>query len=408
MARIAVVGSGISGLTAAYKLSNLHEVHLLEKNCKLGGHTDTHKIDIDGTVVTVDSGFIVHNDRTYPEFQKILAELGCQTSPTEMSFSVKKQGLEYKGRSLNTLFAQRRNLASISFLRMVRDIIKFNSRAAREVKNKSEKTIGEYLDDENYSWEFKNNYLLPMAGAIWSTGKEPIKSFPLGAFLNFFQNHGLLQLRNRPKWMVIDGGSETYVNEMAKKISRIFLDCEVIGIKRTKEKVTLKTENFVSDYDRVIIATHSDQALKLLENPTELEAEILGSMKYTSNKVIVHTDESLMPERKLAWASWNYNLNADEEKASLTYYMNLLQNLEIDRSIFVTLNDPDTIDPRKILARRDYEHPFYDAGMIASQKRHSEISGQNRTHFVGAYWGNGFHEDGVTSAIKACKEIEAS
>ena len=408
MARIAVVGSGISGLTAAYKLSNLHEVHLLEKNCKLGGHTDTHKIDIDGTVVTVDSGFIVHNDRTYPEFQKILAELGCQTSPTEMSFSVKKHGLEYKGRSLNTLFAQRRNLASISFLRMVRDIIKFNSRAAREVKNKSEKTIGEYLDDENYSWEFKNNYLLPMAGAIWSTGKEPIKSFPLGAFLSFFQNHGLLQLRNRPKWMVIDGGSETYINEMTKKISKIFLDCEVTGIKRTEENVTLRTKSSVHDYDRVIIATHSDQALKLLENPTEQEAEILGSMKYSSNKVIVHTDERLMPERKLAWASWNYNLNANEEKASLTYYMNLLQNLEVDRSIFVTLNDSDTIDPSKILARREYEHPFYDSGMIASQKRHHEITGQNRTHFVGAYWGNGFHEDGVKSAIKVFKEIESS
>ena len=408
MARIAVVGSGISGLTAAFKLSKSHEVHLLEKNSKLGGHTDTHKFAIDGTDIWVDSGFIVHNDRTYPEFQNILAELGCKTSPTEMSFSVKKHGLEYKGKTLNTLFAQRGNLVSISFLRMVRDIIKFNNRATRGIESNLERTIGEYLDEENYSWEFKNNYLLPMAGAIWSTGKDPIKSFPLGAFLSFFQNHGLLQLRNRPKWMVIDGGSETYVNEMAKKISKIFLDCEVTGIKRTKEKVTLTTENFVSDYDRVIIATHSDQALKLLENPTEREAEILGSMKYTSNKVVVHTDESLMPERKLAWASWNYNLNADEEKASLTYYMNLLQNLEIDRSIFVTLNDPDTIDPSKILARRDYEHPFYDAGMIASQKRHSEISGENRTHFVGAYWGNGFHEDGVMSAIKAQKEIEAS
>ena len=408
MARIAVVGSGISGLTAGFKLSKSHEVHLLEKNSKLGGHTDTHKFAIDGTDIWVDSGFIVHNDRTYPEFQNILAELGCKTSPTEMSFSVKKHGLEYKGKTLNTLFAQRGNLVSISFLRMVRDIIKFNNRATRGIESNLERTIGEYLDEENYSWEFKNNYLLPMAGAIWSTGKDPIKSFPLGAFLSFFQNHGLLQLRNRPKWMVIDGGSETYVNEMAKKISKIFLDCEVTGIKRTKEKVTLTTENFVSDYDRVIIATHSDQALKLLENPTEREAEILGSMKYTSNKVVVHTDESLMPERKLAWASWNYNLNADEEKASLTYYMNLLQNLEVDRSIFVTLNDPDTIDPSKILARRDYEHPFYDAGMIASQKRHSEISGENRTHFVGAYWGNGFHEDGVMSAIKAQKEIEAS
>jgi len=408
MARIAVVGSGISGLTAAFKLSESHEVHLLEKNFKLGGHTDTHKFAIDGADIWVDSGFIVHNDRTYPEFQKILAGLGCKTSPTEMSFSVKKHGLEYKGKTLNTLFAQRGNLVSISFLRMVRDIIKFNNRATRGIESNLERTIGEYLDEENYSWEFKNNYLLPMAGAIWSTGKDPIKSFPLDAFLSFFQNHGLLQLRNRPKWMVIDGGSETYVNKMAKKISKIFLDCEVTGIKRTKEKVTLRTENFVSDYDRVIIATHSDQALKLLENPTEREAEILGSMKYTSNKVVVHTDESLMPERKLAWASWNYNLNADEEKASLTYYMNLLQNLEIDRSIFVTLNDPDTIDPSKILARRDYEHPFYDAGMIASQKRHSEISGENRTHFVGAYWGNGFHEDGVTSAIRAYKEIEAS
>ena len=407
MARIAVVGSGISGLTAAYKLSKLHEVHLLEKNFKLGGHTDTHQFEIDGAVLKIDSGFIVHNDKTYPEFQKILAELGCTTSPTEMSFSVKRCGLEYKGKNLNTLFAQRRNLASISFFKMVRDILKFNNRASQKIERDAEKTIGNYLEEEDYSSEFKNNYLLPMAGAIWSTGKAPIKAFPLDAFLSFFQNHGLLQLRNRPNWMVIDGGSESYVNAMSEKIGKVFLDCEVTGIKRGKAQVTLKSKDFVADYDHVIIATHSDQGLRLLEDPTELEIDILGAMNYTSNKVVIHTDEKVMPKRKLAWASWNYNLDANEDQASMTYYMNLLQNLKIDRSIFVTLNDADTIDPKKILARREYEHPFYDFGMLKSQKRYSEISGQKRTYYAGAYWGNGFHEDGVKSGLRVFKAIEA-
>jgi len=407
MARIAVVGSGISGLTAAYKLSKLHEVHLLEKNFKLGGHTDTHRFEIDGTVLKVDSGFIVHNDKTYPEFQKILTELGCKTSPTEMSFSVKRSDLEYKGKNLNTLFAQRSNLASISFFKMVRDILKFNNRASQKIEIDSERTIGDYLEEENYSSEFKNNYLLPMAGAIWSTGKAPIKAFPLEAFLNFFQNHGLLQLRNRPNWMVVDGGSESYVNAMSEKIGKVFLNCEVIGIKRGKAKVTLKSKNFVADYDRVIIATHSDQGLRLLEDPTELELDILGAMKYTPNKVVIHTDEKLMPKRKLAWASWNYNLDANENQASMTYYMNLLQSLPVKDSIFVTLNEPEQIEQDKILARREYEHPFYDQGMLESQKRHSEISGKNRTYFAGAYWGNGFHEDGVKSGLQAFREIEA-
>ena len=407
MARIAVVGSGISGLTAAYKLSGSHEVHLLEKNAKLGGHTDTNQVEVDGTNVLVDSGFIVHNDKTYPEFQKILAELGCKTLPTEMSFSVKSRGLEYKGKNLNTLFAQRSNLASISFFRMVRDILKFNNLAARKNKKQTGKTIGEYLEEENYSSEFKNNYLLPMAGAIWSTGKGPIKAFPLDAFLSFFQNHGLLQLRNRPNWMVVDGGSESYISAMSGKIGKVSLNCEVLGIKRKKAEVTIRTKKFVADFDRVIIATHSDQGLKLLEDPSEQEKDILSAMKYTTNKVVVHTDEKLMPERRLAWASWNYNLDASEDQVSMTYYMNLLQSLSLKKSVFVTLNEPKKIDQDKILVRKEYEHPFYNREMLESQKRHSEISGKNRTHYAGAYWGNGFHEDGVKSGLRTCEEIEA-
>ena len=281
-----------------------------------------------------------------------------------MSFSAKRSDLEYKGKNLNTLFAQRSNLASISFFKMVRDILKFNNRASQKIESDAEKTIGDYLEEENYSSEFKNNYLLPMAGAIWSTGKAPIKAFPLEAFLNFFQNHGLLQLRNRPNWMVVDGGSESYVNAMSEKIGKVFLDCEVMGIKRGEAKVTLKSKNFVADYDHVIIATHSDQGLRLLEDPTELEIEILGAMKYTPNKVVIHTDEKLMPKRKLAWASWNYNLDANEDQAAMTYYMNLLQSLPIKKSIFVTLNEPEKIDQDKILAHREYEHPFYDQGML--------------------------------------------
>ena len=407
MARIAVVGSGISGLTAAYRLSKSHEVHLLEKNAKLGGHTDTHQIELENTVVPVDSGFIVHNDKTYPEFQKILAELGCKTLPTEMSFSVKKRDLEYKGKNLNTLFAQRRNLTSISFFKMVRDILKFNNLATQKMETNTLKTIGEYLEEENYSSEFKNNYLLPMAGAIWSTGKAQIRAFPLEAFINFFQNHGLLQLKNRPNWMVVDGGSESYINAMSGKIGKVCLNCEVLGIKRKNARVTIRAKNFSADYDRVIIATHSDQGLKLLDDPSQRETDILGAMKYTCNKIVIHTDEKLMPQRKLAWASWNYNLDANEDRVSMTYYMNLLQSLSLKKSVFVTLNEPEKIDQDKILVRKEYEHPFYDQAMLHSQKRCDEISGKNRTHYAGAYWGNGFHEDGVKSGLRVYKEIEA-
>ncbi|MBA58065.1 MAG: FAD-dependent oxidoreductase [Gammaproteobacteria bacterium] len=408
MGRIAVVGSGISGLATAYYLSRKHEVHLLEKNSKLGGHTDTHSLKIDNQDLKVDTGFIVHNDRTYPKFQSLLEELNCSTSATEMSFSVKKKGLEYKGKNLNSLFAQRRNILSPAFIRMVRDILRFNSSAQKFDMDDEEKTIGEYLQEENYSNEFKDNYLLPMAAAIWSTGREPIKAFPISAFINFFQNHGLMQLSNRPKWMVIDGGSESYVRAMENKIGTVVLDCEVKAIFRTEKKIKVVAKDYLEEFDEIVLATHSDDALQILESPSDQETSILGDMKYTSNQIILHTDERVMPIRRLAWASWNYNLNASEETVSLTYYMNLLQNLSTIKPVLVTLNDPDTIDPDLVLATRNYEHPFYNKEMIRSQKRHSEISGKNRTHFVGAYWGNGFHEDGVQSALRVCKEIEAS
>ena len=408
--RIAVVGSGISGLSAAYYLSRLYRVTLFECHDYIGGHTHTHNVTVDDKSLRVDTGFIVHNDRTYPYFSQLINELGCRWRPTEMSFSVKSSTVEYNGHNLNTLFCQRRNLLNPRFLRMVKDILRFNKQAHRLDSVDKGLTIGEYLDQHQYSAVFANQYLLPMAAAIWSTGTAPVRAFPVDALTRFFKHHGLLDLKNRPQWRVMEGGSDAYIEPMLRTIEETRTRCAVLSVKRQPEHVSVsyslddriqETEHF----DQIVLATHSDQALALLADPSDAEVSVLSQMKYAPNSVTLHTDASIMPKRNLAWASWNYLLDTDTSQASLTYDMNRLQHLETDVPVLVTLNDHGRIATNKVIRKINYAHPFYDHQMLDSQSRWGEVSGINRTHYAGAYWRDGFHEDGVFSALRVCDQL---
>ena len=405
MKKIAVIGSGISGLAAAYYLQRHHQVTVYEADRRPGGHSHTHDLDISGTALSVDSGFIVFNDRTYPRFIELLDSLDIASTPTEMSFSVSGQGVEYNGHSLNTLFADRKNLVRPGFLRMVNDILRFN----RESRNMSDADrlldTGAYLDKHRYSQEFCARYLLPMAAAIWSTGTGSITEFPIEALVRFFDHHGLLDLRDRPQWRVIEGGSKTYVNKVVSQLSDLRLSSPVIRIERDKEAVRIVTPETQDSFDYVVVAVHSDQVLSMLADPSPEERSIFRRMKYSRNEAKLHTDARIMPQRQLAWASWNYHLERDEGQAALTYYMNRLQHLPVETPVLVTLNDPGIIDDDKVLAVMQYDHPFYDHDMLSAQKEWEKVSGQQRTYYAGAYWQNGFHEDGVVSALRVCEQL---
>ena len=405
MKKIAVIGSGISGLAAAHYLQRHHQVTVYEADRRPGGHSHTHDLDISGTALSVDSGFIVFNDRTYPRFIELLDSLDIASTPTEMSFSVSGQGVEYNGHSLNTLFADRKNLVRPGFLRMVNDILRFN----RESRNMSDADrlldTGAYLDKHRYSQEFCARYLLPMAAAIWSTGTGSITEFPIEALVRFFDHHGLLDLRDRPQWRVIEGGSKTYVNKVVSQLSDLRLSSPVIRIERDKEAVRIVTPETQDSFDYVVVAVHSDQVLSMLADPSPEERSIFRRMKYSRNEAKLHTDARIMPQRQLAWASWNYHLERDEGQAALTYYMNRLQHLPVETPVLVTLNDPGIIDDDKVLAVMQYDHPFYDHDMLSAQKEWEKISGQQRTYYAGAYWQNGFHEDGVVSALRVCEQL---
>lgn len=409
MAHIAVIGAGISGLTTAFLLSPCHQVTLIEANDYLGGHTHTHDIVVGDARVSVDTGFIVYNARTYPNFIALLDELGCRGRKTEMSFSVcnPETGLEYNGHNLNTLFAQRRNLFRPRFFRMLMDITRFN-REAREIKGDDERSLGEFLDEENYGSDFCTNYLLPMAAAIWSTGQQDIASFPVCSLAHFFNNHGLLDTRNRPQWYVVEGGSCAYVAAMKSRLGRCLLQSPVENIQRFATHVEIRTKAQTINADQVVVATHSDQALTMLTDPTPAEREVLGSIRYTSNHACLHTDESCLPSRELARASWNYRIDTRQtHEATLTYDMNILQGLDSKTNLLVTLNGADTIDKTRIIKEMNYSHPLFDRAALRAQMRHKEISGKNRTHYAGAYWGYGFHEDGVVSARRVCEQLGA-
>ena len=410
--KIAIIGTGISGLTAAYVLNREHEITVFEKNDYIGGHTHTHSIDSNDRSLAVDSGFIVYNEVTYPHFIKLLNQLKVERQKTTMGFSVKSvaKNLEYAGNSLKSVFAQHRNYFRPSFLIMLWDILRFNEKAKADLDMLSpEVTLGSYLSENRFSQAFTHNYVIPMGAAIWSTKARSMLEMPALFFIRFFKNHGLLQMKNRSGWWVIKGGSKQYVKKMIEHFSeRICLNTAVTSIKRLQEKVAIRTgsDNNEEIFDAVVIATHSDQALDLLADPSPQEREILGALPYQQNEALLHTDDSVLPERKLAWASWNYHLNQNtDQPLAMTYNMNILQSLAAPETYCVTLNSNQLVDKDKVLKELQYEHPLFTRAGIIAQQRKGEISGVNNTYYCGAYWRNGFHEDGVVSALEVCSDF---
>jgi predicted NAD/FAD-binding protein len=413
--KLAIVGTGIAGMTAAHLLHQGHDLTIFEAGAYIGGHTNTVEVEQQGRSYAVDTGFIVFNDWTYPNFIALLDRLGVASQPSDMSFSVRceQTGLEYNGTSLNSLFAQRRNLLRPSFYRMIRDILRFN-RDSLELLDEPGPgpSLGIYLERNRYSQPFIQNYIVPMGGAIWSAGHATMWEFPARYLVQFFKNHGMLSVDARPTWRVITGGSQRYVERLVRPFrDRIRLQSPVESISRYPDRVevrgrdqrgTYQTERF----DGVVLACHSDQALALLADPSPLEKEILGAIRYQPNEAVLHTDRSLLPRRRLAWAAWNYHLLPTQpDRALVTYHMNQLQGLTAPCELCVTLNYAAAIDPAKILKRITYHHPVFSPEAIAAQQRHGEINGSTRTYYCGAYWGFGFHEDGVKSAMAACRAL---
>jgi predicted NAD/FAD-binding protein len=413
--KLAIIGTGISGLTAAHLLQEKHELTVFEAGDRIGGHTATMDVEYRGREYAIDTGFIVYNDWTYPNFIKLMNALGVTSQPTEMSFSVKCElsGLEYGGNNLNTLFAQRRNLLSPSYLKMISDIVRFNKEAIEDLeKNRisDDVSLGEYISSKGFGEKFASKYLIPMGSAIWSASTDAILDFPLLFFVRFFKNHGLLSVNNRPQWRVIQGGSGQYLQPLTESFrEHIRINTAVKSVERFDDRVELVIGGGHKEvFDQVIFACHSDQALALLNNASMAEQEVLGAIPYQDNDVVLHTDDSLLPEKKLAWSSWNYWLRSErQEQAILTYDMNILQGIDAPATFCVTLNASDAIAPDKILGRYSYSHPVFSMASVAASERWGEINAVNRSWFCGAYWGNGFHEDGVNSGIRVATALGA-
>ncbi|MCU1732318.1 MULTISPECIES: NAD(P)/FAD-dependent oxidoreductase [unclassified Pseudomonas] len=410
--RIAIIGSGIAGLTCAHLLSRRHEITVFEAADWIGGHTHTVDVQWQGQHYAVDTGFIVFNDWTYPNFIRLLDHLGVASRPTEMSFSVHdpQTGLEYNGHDLDSLFAQRSNLLSPGFWGMLRDILRFNRQVLADLDSgriDAATTLGDYLRAQRYGQRFIDHYVVPMGSAIWSMSRADMLGFPLQFFVRFCRNHGLLSVSNRPQWRVVEGGSRGYIEPLCRRFAeRIRLSCAVARVSRDEGGVTLTSSNGPERFDSVVFACHSDQALALLDAPSGAEREVLGALRYASNEVVLHTDTRLLPRRRKAWASWNYRLGGTQQApAALTYDMNILQGIEAPVTFCVSLNQTAQIDPAQILARFDYAHPQYSLAAVAAQARHAELQGQQHSFYCGAYWANGFHEDGVTSALRVAEHF---
>ena len=409
--KVAIIGSGIAGNVVAHRLHADHDITVFEAAAHIGGHTHTHTVEFDGERHEIDTGFIVYNDWTYPNFIALLTELGVESQPSAMSFSVRNEasGLEYNGTTLNTLFAQRRNLLRPSFHRMIRDILRFNREAPALLAAMNELPLGEYLAAGRYSPQFTNDYLIPMGAAIWSTDPARMLAFPARYFVQFFHNHCMLSVDQRPQWHAICGGSARYVEKLVAPFrQRIRLNCPIESVRRLPDGVLVKPRGADTErYDQVFFASHSDQALALLTDATALEKSILGAIPYQANEAVLHTDTSLLPRARRAWAAWNYHVvNTTEGGATLTYNMNILQTLRSRHTFCVTLNHSAHIAPGKIIQRITYHHPLYTPAGVAAQARQHEINGVNRSYFCGAYWRYGFHEDGVVSALNALKHFE--
>jgi predicted NAD/FAD-binding protein len=415
MMRVAIIGSGIAGMTAAYKLHQQgHEITVYEANGYYGGHTATMDVQRHGQHWAIDTGFIVFNDWTYPNFIALLDELNVGWQFSNMSFSLRceQTGLEYNGTSLNTLFAQRLNALRPSFLRMIYDILRFNG-AARELLMQDNNQLGlaEYLQRNRYSKAFTERYIVPMGRAIWSATENAMLEFPARFFVEFFDRHGFLNISHRPVWRAIKGGSRQYARKLVAPFQqRIRLNTPVTGVRRDAQQVLIRTaRGDVDTHDYVVFACHSDQAVRMLEQPSPVEREILSAFPYQENEVLLHTDIRMLPRSRLAQAAWNYHLlDREQDRVALTYDMNVLQNLHAPEKFLVTLNRNQDIDPTKVLGSYVYHHPVYTPGAVAAQQRYAEINGVNRTFYCGAYWGNGFHEDGVVSALRVVQAFNAT
>ena len=405
---IAVIGSGISGLAAAWLLSSQHNLTLFEADRRLGGHTNTVDVTLDGVTHPVDTGFLVFNDRTYPNLIQLFELLGVRSAAADMSFSFRMEntGMEWAGTNLASVFAQKRNLLRPNFLRMVKDIVRFNRETTElmKVEQAISGTLQEYLDKQNYSVAFREWYLVPMAAAIWSSPMQQIMAFPLKTFLRFCFNHGLLQVNDRPQWRTVIGGGREYVRRMAQTISDIRLNTPVHKIHRHKNGVELVTGNGSTEkFDHVILACHSDQSLALLADADADEKSILGAIKYQPNQAILHTDPSFLPKRKIAHAAWNfhagYGENADRPIA-VTYLINKLQPLPFSRPVMVTLNPHREPNAKNVIQRLEYSHPLFDEAAIKAQRKMDTLQGRHHTWYCGAWTRYGFHEDGLTSGLR--------
>ncbi|MEA2267240.1 MAG: uncharacterized protein QOE27_2823 [Solirubrobacteraceae bacterium] len=407
--RVAVVGGGVSGIVAAHRLHPRHEIVLYEAADRLGGHTNTITVDRPDGTWEVDTGFIVLNDRNYPNFNRILREAGVAIQPTHMGFSVKGEDVdfEYAG-TPRGVFCQRSNLRDPVFWRMLSDLRRFNRELTALVAAGGQgPSLGEWVDAGGYSRAFVDRLIVPQASAVWSADPAAMWSFPVGFLAEFFHNHGMLGFRDRPQWQTVVGGSQTYVAALTAPFAdRIRLAAPVTGITRDDDGVTVSARGTTERFDHVVLACHSDQALAALDDASPVERELLGAFPYQANEAVLHTDRSLLPRRRAAWQAWNYHLFATPRPmTTVTYYMNHLQRLTAAEDFCVSLNMTDRIDPGKIVEVIPYAHPVYTAAGVAAQARWREISGPRRTHFCGAYWGWGFHEDGVVSALRACEAL---
>jgi predicted NAD/FAD-binding protein len=411
--KLAIVGAGVSGLTAAHLLHPHHDLTVYEAGGYAGGHTNTIRVDTEHETHHVDTGFIVFNDRNYPNFERLLGRIGVPWQASDMSFAVSDEtgDFEYSSRSLNGLFAKRGHIVSPWFHRMLADVVRFQ-RAARELlaRDAEGPSLGRFVEELRLSRPFIDRLIVPQASAVWSADPAQMWSFPARYMAEFFDNHGMLAFRDRPRWRTVRGGSARYVEALTAPFrDRVRLSCPVQSIERRDDHVLVTARGREPErYDEVIVATHSDQALRLLADPTDREHELLGAIPYQPNEAVLHTDERLLPRRRRAWASWNYHLLDDPAaETTVTYHMNRLQNLSADREFCVTLNRTEAIDPARIIRKIEYAHPVYTAAGNAAQERHHEISGQGRTHFAGAYWGWGFHEDGVKSGVRVAERFGA-
>lgn len=412
--KVAIIGTGISGLVTAYLLSEDHDITVFEANGYVGGHTRTVGVETDEGSHAIDTGFIVFNEPNYPNFSKLLKRLDVSSQPSNMSFSVQCQrtGLEYRVTTLNSIFAQRRNLLRPSFHRMLFDIGRFHRNAKTILGNGyGRTTLEEYVATHGYSQEFLDRFLVPMGAALWSASAERMKDFPIRYLVQFFDHHRFLSLNGMLEWRTVTGGSQRYVDKIIRPFAeRIRLHSPVRRVRRSPDRVEIQSAAGGREtFDRVVIATHSNQALNMLADPTPAEREILGSMPYQENEAALHTDTRLLPRNERARASWNYQVVPEPRAgASVTYYMNMLQNIQSRHDFSVTLNTTDAIAPETILDRTRFDHPIYTLESVEAQGRVAEISGVNRTHYCGAYWGYGFHEDGVKSALRVCRDFGKS